>query len=751
MATTWWPTRRSDFHMSFIRDQALALRRIAVNVRVVVIRRVRPSGFRRSESIAPLEEGVTPSVVRGLAIPERWAFRLAVYQYRRLLRKALRSDRVNDAGQVLVVHSQTMAEPAIAVGLEAGLPVVVVSHGEEPESPRYRSDNRKRRYRESLERANRVIAVGPRLAGVLRAEAPGADVRVVLNGFDSALVERVLAETPTRSAPPRIVSVANLVPGTGFPLVRAALGRRRAAGGPAVRYDGVGDGPERGALEEAARNHGLSDDVRFLGFLDREATFRAVAGARAFVLPSAPEACGIVYLEAMGLGVVPVAARGQGPDAFLRDGENGLLVERSVEGVAGALDLLLADGEGPRRMAEAARRDARAHTWERAAERFLDAISDPPLAPRTRPLWLSVYNEPTPYVAAKLDAVERAGVPLRRAWLGAGASQAWGSDAPYAEEDLVAGLTRWGSLVMDVLGRRYDGVHLGGWGGDRKTLSLLLAARVAGVPLTVETDTHRSPSRGLKGFLRRSFLRFLDGGVRAWLPGGSPQARHLREAFGPRAPVVVERMTTATPLLLSERDRLGPGAGARWREERGIGKEEALVLFVGRLAPEKGLDDLAVAVQRLSAGGRKVRLVLAGPGDPAAVLPATFPAGLLAATGRLPWKGLVPLYLAADVLALPSRVEPWGLVVNEALLLGCPVVVTEAVGAAEDLVRDPGAGLVVPAGDASSLAAALAQILDAGGRNSPFAEKGRKVMEGWTTEGAGGGGAETLRGAARPA
>ena len=531
----------------------------------------------------------------------------------------------------------------------------------------------------------------------------------------------------------------------------AARGGRRAAGRPAGLYDVGGDGRERGALEEAARNHGLSDDVRFLGFLDREATFRAVAGARAFVLPSAPEACGIVYLEAMGLGVVPVAARGQGPDAFLRDGENGLLVERSVEGVAGALDLLLADGEGPRRMAEAARRDARAHTWERAAERFLDAISDPPLAPRTRPLWLSVYNEPTPYVAAKLDAVERAGVPLRRAWLGAGASQAWGSDAPYAEEDLVAGLTRWGSLVMDVLGRRYDGVHLGGWGGDRKTLSLLLAARVAGVPLTVETDTHRSPSRGLKGFLRRSFLRFLDGGVRAWLPGGSPQARHLREAFGPRAPVVVERMTTATPLLLSERDRLGPGAGARWREERGIGKEEALVLFVGRLAPEKGLDDLAVAGPRVSAGGRKVRLVLAGPGDPAAVLPATFPAGLLAATGRLPWKGLVPLYLAADVLALPSRVEPWGLVVNEALLLGCPVVVTEAVGAAEDLVRDPGAGLVVPAGDASSLAAALAQILDAGGRNSPFAEKGRKVMEGWTTEGAGRRVAEILLGEERPA
>jgi glycosyltransferase involved in cell wall biosynthesis len=71
------------------------------------------------------------------------------------------------------------------------------------------------------------------------------------------------------------------------------------------------------------------------------------------------------------------------------------------------------------------------------------------------------------------------------------------------------------------------------------------------------------------------------------------------------------------------------------------------------------------------------------------------------------------LYAAADMLVLPSIrtatfTEPWGLVVNEAMLQGTPVIATDAVGAvAGGLVRDGRNGVVVRAGDPASLAAAL--------------------------------------------
>ena len=76
------------------------------------------------------------------------------------------------------------------------------------------------------------------------------------------------------------------------------------------------------------------------------------------------------------------------------------------------------------------------------------------------------------------------------------------------------------------------------------------------------------------------------------------------------------------------------------------------------------------------------------------------------------------LYAAADVLVLPSIPtrtfrEPWGLVVNEAMNQGLPVIASDAVGAAAGgLVRDGRNGLVVPAGDSAALAGALRRLAD---------------------------------------
>jgi glycosyltransferase involved in cell wall biosynthesis len=78
--------------------------------------------------------------------------------------------------------------------------------------------------------------------------------------------------------------------------------------------------------------------------------------------------------------------------------------------------------------------------------------------------------------------------------------------------------------------------------------------------------------------------------------------------------------------------------------------------------------------------------------------------------GQVPRERLPALYASADALVLPSVatatfLEPWGLVVNEAMAQGTPVIASDAVGAVVGgLVRDGRNGLVVPAGDAEALA-----------------------------------------------
>jgi glycosyltransferase involved in cell wall biosynthesis len=133
-------------------------------------------------------------------------------------------------------------------------------------------------------------------------------------------------------------------------------------------------------------------------------------------------------------------------------------------------------------------------------------------------------------------------------------------------------------------------------------------------------------------------------------------------------------------------------------------------LFVGRAAPEKGLEVLLEAWEQAALPAGEAALVLGGAGADAAR-----PAGVLG-LDALPARKLRDLYAAADVLIVPSVQtrtfrEPWGLVVNEAMNRGLAVISSDAVGAAAGgLLRDGQNGVVVPAGDTTALARAIVSL-----------------------------------------
>jgi glycosyltransferase involved in cell wall biosynthesis len=136
-------------------------------------------------------------------------------------------------------------------------------------------------------------------------------------------------------------------------------------------------------------------------------------------------------------------------------------------------------------------------------------------------------------------------------------------------------------------------------------------------------------------------------------------------------------------------------------------------LFVGRLEREKGVRVLLDAWRRAQLGEGSV-LALAGEGPLRAE--AERAGSDVQALGFVPRDHLAALYAAADVLVLPSIrtetfLEPWGLVVNEAMHQGTPAIVSDAVGAAAGgLVQDGRNGLVAPQGDSDALAARLRSV-----------------------------------------
>ena len=140
-------------------------------------------------------------------------------------------------------------------------------------------------------------------------------------------------------------------------------------------------------------------------------------------------------------------------------------------------------------------------------------------------------------------------------------------------------------------------------------------------------------------------------------------------------------------------------------------------MYVGRFAPEKGLDRLLAAVACLKHFPRLRVMIVGGDGkgDPAyrRMRQMCRAAGIderVTFAGRVDQTVLPQYYSAADLLVLPSVYESFGMVALEALACGTPVVATR-VGATDDLIRQEATGRLVKSDSARSLADAIAAVL----------------------------------------
>ncbi len=165
----------------------------------------------------------------------------------------------------------------------------------------------------------------------------------------------------------------------------------------------------------------------------------------------------------------------------------------------------------------------------------------------------------------------------------------------------------------------------------------------------------------------------------------------------------------------------------------GLESAELAALCVARLAPEKGIDTLLRAVARARPA---VRVVLAGGGPEKDALERS--ANLLGVRalflGVVPWERLAELYVAADVFVLLSRHEPWGVVVNEAAACGLPLVLSDRVGAAYDLLHEGENGFVVPADDVDAAAEALRRLAEDAELRARAGAASQRIVSEWGYE-----------------
>jgi glycosyltransferase involved in cell wall biosynthesis len=239
---------------------------------------------------------------------------------------------------------------------------------------------------------------------------------------------------------------------------------------------------------------------------------------------------------------------------------------------------------------------------------------------------------------------------------------------------------------------RPDVVVVSGW-STFASQAAVAWCRVRRIPYVLHVESHdldpRPPwRRRVKDRVATPVIR----GAASVLAVGSA-ARESALARGARR-VRVFANTIDVDRWIARADRLEPAL-----------HDGVLVLSVGRDVPEKAFDVLREAGAR---AGMNVAIV----------------------TGGLREDELAQRYVDADVFALLSRHESWGVVVNEAAASGLPLVLSDRVGAAYDLLRDGENGFVVPAEDVEAAAAALRRLADRGLRRR-MGERSRELVRQW--------------------
>jgi teichuronic acid biosynthesis glycosyltransferase TuaC len=386
----FYPSRRDPVLGIWAHRQALAARDAGAEVRVLVLHRLVPpraalaagpsAGARalaqlvrepRSQTRDGLEIAYVPYVSpdrrRAYATWGAWAAPAL----------AAAMARVHRSFRYDVVHAHNAVPSGDAVRRAFALrvpraPLLVSVHGGDVLYTASRMRSGEQAVRRPFAAARLVLANSDGIAELAR-EHGARETLVVHLGAD--LPTTAATRSSRRSGAQTLVTVAHLVARKRHADVLRALAVLTPRH-PTLRYEIVGDGPERPALEALAERLGVRERVDFHGQL---APQEAVAQAREctlFVMPSTEEAFGVAYVEAMAGGVPAIGCRGEpGPEEIAAAGDGLVLVPPGdIERLTQRIDELLSDSHRLHEARQRARATvASSFTWERCGAQTVAA------------------------------------------------------------------------------------------------------------------------------------------------------------------------------------------------------------------------------------------------------------------------------------------------------------------------------------------------------------------------------------------
>ena len=277
----------------------------------------------------------------------------------------------------------------------------------------------------------------------------------------------------------------------------------------------------------------------------------------------------------------------------------------------------------------------------------------------------------------------------------------------------VVGLMNFG-IWREIVVNKPDVVILMSWMNPTWWLAVM-ACLYAKIPILYLTD--QNVQRDLSGPKWKRWIKTLVLGkflfrlTTGFLCAGSAN-RLLYEFYGvPEDKLVPFAFSWGSENLLQIGEEL-KCQRSQIRAQLGIPEDSYAVLYCGRLSPEKSPLYVIQAYEKIERPNKALMIV--GDGvlmDSLKSYVASNNIDSVYFFGFQNRKEIPKYYVASDVLVLPSDQETWGIVVNEAMCFGLPVIVSDQVGAARDLVQQGYNGFTFPRGDVEELAKNIQQLM----------------------------------------
>ena len=351
-----------------------------------------------------------------------------------------------------------------------------------------------------------------------------------------------------------------------------------------------------------------------------------------------------------------------------------------------------------------------------------------------KPKILMIFIEPAPYILGLLQAL----IPICLGqidvlFLEKNKTQEWNSTLSKEWLIFPKSFTQKIRLIKNIFIRnQYDLIHIAGW-GEPIFLLIILLAKFKGVPVSIETDTPLHYTKFWKSVIKKIFYPPLFSLIRLFLPGGIRQTKYLQYYGVSSERIYPVQMTVDTSYIKKVAATLTKNDRQRICERYAIQNDHTVFLYVGRLELYKGITDLISAFSLVSQS--KTTLLIAGDGSLRKNIEEVVKQdNRIRYVGRQLDTSLIEHYYAADVLVLPSRSESWGLVINEAMAVGRPVIVSDRVGCIDDLVTHRETGLIYNAENIAELKNSLEYMIDVTDECKIMGKNAAIKIADWTLE-----------------